>query len=97
MVLKLSQSRVGPEIATEVVSFVVAEVVKPDLVNVCTIGGLGDVHLTLFDELLWVVIVDYFPRLYGGGHRPLSSSRINFMAGGRVLSFVGVACMRTPH
>jgi hypothetical protein len=52
VILELSPSHVGPEILSEVVGFAVAEAVKPDLVDVWTINGLGDVNLTLFDELL---------------------------------------------
>jgi hypothetical protein len=37
---------------SEVVGFALAEVFNPDLVDVWTVGGLGDVDLTLFDELL---------------------------------------------
>jgi hypothetical protein len=40
------------KIATEIVAVAVAEVVKPDLVNVGHVGGLGDVDLVLFNELL---------------------------------------------
>jgi hypothetical protein len=36
----------------EVVAVTVAEVVKPDLVDVGQVGDLGDVNLALFDELL---------------------------------------------
>ncbi len=51
----------------EVVGFVVAEVVVPDLVNVGTVGGLYDVNFSRIDELLEVVFVNFFPGLYGGG------------------------------
>jgi hypothetical protein len=34
------------------VAVVVAEVVKPDLVDVGRVSSLGDVNLALFDELL---------------------------------------------
>ncbi len=43
MVLELARSRVGPEIVTEVVAIAVAEVIKPDLVDVGCIGSVGDV------------------------------------------------------
>jgi hypothetical protein len=67
VVLKLSRYPIGAEIAMEVVGFVVAEVVVPDLVNVGTVGGLYDVNFSRIDELLEVVFVNFFPGLYGGG------------------------------
>ncbi len=66
VVLKLAQSCIEAEIATEVVAVAVAEMVKPDMVDVGHIGGLGDVDLVLFNELLQVIFVGYSPGLYGG-------------------------------
>jgi hypothetical protein len=80
----------------EVVGFAVAEVVKPDLVNVGTVSGLCDVNCALFDELLKVFFV-FSPRALRGGHRPWLNSRATFMAVVRVLSFFGKACMHAPH
>ncbi len=45
VVLELSRSRVGAEIAPEVVAVAVAEVVVPDLFNVFSVGGFGDVGI----------------------------------------------------
>jgi hypothetical protein len=49
VVLELSQSCVGVEFARKVVAVAVAEVVKPDLVDVGCVGGLSNVGLALFD------------------------------------------------
>ncbi len=49
VVLKLSWFWVVAKIATEVFGFVVAEVVKPDLVDVVPVCSLGDVDLVFID------------------------------------------------
>ncbi len=60
VLLELSRSRVEMEIATEIVGFAVAEVVKLDLVDVGTIGSLCGVNFALFDELLNVIFLTVF-------------------------------------
>jgi hypothetical protein len=67
VVLELSQSCVVAKIATEVFGYAVVEVVKPDLVDVVPICGLGDVNLAFIDWLLEVLFISFSPGLYGGG------------------------------
>jgi hypothetical protein len=78
----------------EVVAVAVGEVVKPDLVDVGCVSGLGDVDLALFDELLWVVYVGYFPGLYGGGIGHGRAARpILWQGGGCCHLLVWLACV----
>jgi hypothetical protein len=84
------------KIATEVVDVMVAEVIKSDLVDVDHWQSWY-VNLACFDEVFVGGFCRLFPRALWGGHQQSSSGRTNFMAGVRVLSFVGVACMRAPH
>jgi hypothetical protein len=66
VVHKLSQSHEGVVIATEVVDFAMAEVVKHDLVDVGTIGSLCNVNCALFNELLKVFLLAV-PQGFTGG------------------------------
>jgi hypothetical protein len=66
VVLQLLQSHLGVEIATEVVGFAVAEVVKPDLVDVGTNGGLCDVNCALFNGLTKVFLSAFAQSFTGG-------------------------------
>jgi hypothetical protein len=51
----------------EVVSFSVAEVIVPNLIDVGSVGVFCDFQFPCIDELLEVVFVSFSPRLYGGG------------------------------
>jgi hypothetical protein len=67
VVLELSQSCVVAKLATEGFGFAVAEVVKPDLVDVVPVCGLGDVNLAFIDYLLEVSFISFPQGFTGGG------------------------------
>jgi hypothetical protein len=69
VVLKLMQSCIGAEIASEVDAGA-QKVFAPDLVDVFRVGGPRDVDLALVNKVLKILLVDLSQGLFGGviGH-----------------------------
>jgi hypothetical protein len=67
VILKFTRSRVGVEVATEVVVVARPKILVPDTVDVVGVGGLGDVNLALVDHFLEMIFVFFSPGLDSGG------------------------------